>query len=56
MIEKRADIAIIAIPIQHTVVEFVEAIIAIPAIITHVAARDAKFTTGTSAERITSGA
>ena len=44
------------IPIQHTIVPIPEAIIAIPAIITQVAILEEKFTTGTSAERITSGA
>ena len=55
-IENRADIAISAIPIQHTVVPLPAAISAIPPMITHVAMRDEKFTMGTSAERITSGA
>lgn len=55
-IEKTADMAIMAIPIQHTAVPNPEAIIAMPAMITHVAMRDEKFTTGTNAERMTRGA
>lgn len=55
-IENTADIAIIAIPIQHTIVLPEKAIRAIPARITHVAMLDANCTIGTSDERNTSGA
>ena len=55
-IEKSADMAIRPIPIQHIVVPPPVAINAIPPIITQVAIFDEKFTTGTNAERITSGA
>lgn len=55
-IENIADIAIIAIPIQHTVVLPEKAIRAIPARITQVAILDANCTIGTSDERSTSGA
>ena len=55
-IEKSAEVAIIAMPIQHTVALFVDAKIAMPATITQVAAVDAKFTMGTNCERRRKGA
>ena len=55
-IEKSAEVAIIAMPIQHIVALFVVAKMAIPATMTQVAAVDAKFTIGTNCERRRKGA
>ena len=55
-IEKRADIEIMAIPIQQTVVLPENVIRPIPIKITHVAMLEANCTTGTNAERKTKGA
>ena len=48
--------AMSAMPIQQTVVLLVVAMMTMPARMTHVAMRDEKLTTGTSAERMASGA
>ena len=56
MSEKRADMAIMPTPIQQSSSFCVVARMPSPMRITHVAIRDENITTGTSCERITSGA
>ena len=54
--EKRADMAIMPTPIQHSSSFCVEARMTRPRMMTHVAAVEANCTTGTSCERSVSGA